>query len=238
MSMLTVVRHGQASFDSDDYDQLSELGKQQARQLGKFWADQQLSVDVVYAGPRVRQQQTAELTGISYCLAGFHWPQTVMLQDLDEYDLHGLFQCFAPRLAAQNSEFARLQEDYRNSVGREDRLRDFQKMFECLLHHWQIADTTDDVESWPAFRERVARVVRLVQEQSEHKSRAVVFTSGGFIGAVLQQALNVSNQTALELNWRIRNCSLTEFVFTQGRFSLDSFNMIPHLSDPAMWTYR
>jgi broad specificity phosphatase PhoE len=66
----------------------------------------------------------------------------------------------------------------------------------------------------------------------------VVFTSGGFIGGATQQALKVSDSTALELNWRIRNCSLTEFVYTRDRFSLDSFNTIPHLSDAALWTYR
>ncbi len=42
----------------------------------------------------------------------------------------------------------------------------------------------------------------------------------------------------MELNWRIRNCSLTEIVFTRDRVTLDSFNGIPHLDDPALWTYR
>ena len=42
----------------------------------------------------------------------------------------------------------------------------------------------------------------------------------------------------LELSWRLRNCSLTEFVFTRGRVTLDSFNAVPHLGDAARWTYR
>jgi hypothetical protein len=42
---------------------------------------------------------------------------------------------------------------------------------------------------------------------------------------------------ALEVNWRVRNCSLTEFVFTKDRFTLDSFNALPHLENPALWTY-
>lgn len=238
MSVLTLVRHGQASFDSDDYDQLSDLGQQQARQLGKYWADQRLFINAVYTGPRVRQKQSAELAGIDYQQAGFAWPQPIVLDDLDEYDLNGLFKCFAPRLAAQNSDYAKLRENYRSSIGQQNRLRDFQKMFESLLHHWQIAEPTDDVESWPTFCGRVERVIRHVQDQSKQGCRAVVFTSGGFISGTVQHALNVSNQTTLDLNWRIRNSSLTEFLFTSDRFSLDSFNMIPHLSDPAMWTWR
>jgi len=42
----------------------------------------------------------------------------------------------------------------------------------------------------------------------------------------------------LELHWRLRNGSLTEFAFTRDRFTLDSFNTVPHLDDPALWSYR
>jgi hypothetical protein len=36
----------------------------------------------------------------------------------------------------------------------------------------------------------------------------------------------------------VRNCSLTEFVFSGERLSLDSFNGTPHLDDPALRTFR
>jgi hypothetical protein len=65
-----------------------------------------------------------------------------------------------------------------------------------------------------------------------------MFTSGGFIGTAVHLALGASDRSALEVNWRIRNCSLTEFVFSGDRLSLDSFNIVPHLEDPALWTYR
>ena len=34
MGTIYLIRHGQASFDSADYDQLSDLGQLQAAQLG------------------------------------------------------------------------------------------------------------------------------------------------------------------------------------------------------------
>ena len=37
MSVLYVVRHGQASFFTDNYDQLSPKGVEQSRLLGKYW---------------------------------------------------------------------------------------------------------------------------------------------------------------------------------------------------------
>ena len=39
--------------------------------------------------------------------------------------------------------------------------------------------------------------------------------------------------------WRIRNASLTTFVFDgKGRVTLDGFNALPHLPDPSTWTFR
>ena len=38
MSRLILVRHAQASFFADSYDQLSPLGESQARALGEHWS--------------------------------------------------------------------------------------------------------------------------------------------------------------------------------------------------------
>jgi hypothetical protein len=64
------------------------------------------------------------------------------------------------------------------------------------------------------------------------------FTSGGFIGVSVQLALSAPDRSGLEVNWRVRNCSLTGFLFSGGRLSLDTFNAIPHLDDPALRTFR
>lgn len=239
MSLLTIVRHGQASFFADNYDQLTAVGEQQSHLLGSYWANQRLVIDEVHTGPRIRQQKSAELAGVDFQRSGLGWPEPIVMQDLDEYDLDGLLNRFAPRLAERNSDFARLVQSYHQSEGEQNRLRDFQRMFEVLLKHWQTNELHDvDVESWPTFRQRVQRALRKIQDQPGRKRRAVLFTSGGFIGCAVQHALGVSDHAALELNWRVRNSSLTDFVFTQDRFTLDSFNSIPHLNDPALWTYR
>ena len=38
MGTLYLVRHGQASFGADNYDQLSPLGHEQGVRLGRYWA--------------------------------------------------------------------------------------------------------------------------------------------------------------------------------------------------------
>lgn len=239
MSVLILVRHGQASLFADDYDRLSPVGEQQARLLGEYWARQGIVIDQVYAGPRRRQQHTAELAGESYHAAGLPRFQILPWKELDEYDLDGLANRLAPRLAAQDQAFAQLLKSYLQCENETDRVRCFQRVFESLLHHWQtLAAPGVELETWQEFRQRVGGVIRRIQEQSGRGQRIVMLTSGGFIACAAQHALGVSDQTMLELNWRIRNCSLTEFVFTPTRFTLDTFNTIPHLTDAAYCTYR
>jgi broad specificity phosphatase PhoE len=47
----------------------------------------------------------------------------------------------------------------------------------------------------------------------------------------VQIVLQAPEPMAIEINWRVKNCSLTEFVYTRGRISLDTFNATPHLRE-------
>ena len=44
MGTLYLVRHGQASFGADDYDNLSPLGHQQRQRLGEYFKERGLGV--------------------------------------------------------------------------------------------------------------------------------------------------------------------------------------------------
>lgn len=238
MSVLTLVRHGQASFLAEQYDQLSAVGEEQARRLGEFWGRQGLRIDEIYAGPRVRQKRSAELAVAAARQAGLTLPDPVVLQDLDEYDLHGLVHHLAPELVRSRSDFAGLVAQFRSSTGEQEKFRSFQQMFEVLLEHWQsLAETHPELEAWPAFCQRVDRALLAIRNAPGRGRRVVLFTSGGFIGSAVQRTLSGPERTALELSWRIRNGSMTEFVFTRDRCTLDCFNTVPHLN-PELWTYR
>ncbi len=113
MSVLTLVRHGQASFFADNYDELSALGREQARLLGEFLGSRRIDFDEVYCGPRVRQRQTAEIVGSACNQAGRTWPDPVVLPELDEYDLGGMLHNLAPTLSRQDAGFAELLANYR-----------------------------------------------------------------------------------------------------------------------------
>ena len=62
MGTLYLVRHGQASFGAQDYDQLSELGQRQSQRLGEYFQHKGLRFGQVLTGTLKRHQQT--LAGI------------------------------------------------------------------------------------------------------------------------------------------------------------------------------
>src|SRR3989442_7454154 len=181
MSVLTLIRHGQASFFDANYDQLSALGERQARALGEYWSRRRSHYDEVYTGPRVRQQRSAELAVAACRQTGHTCPEPVVLEDLDEYDLKGMTSLLLRELCRKDPEFAELAERHLRSEAGE-RLRNFQGLFEPLLLCWQSPAAADlNMESWPAFRARVQRAIRKLQENTGHGRCVAFFTSGGFI---------------------------------------------------------
>ena len=67
-----------------------------------------------------------------------------------------------------------------------------------------------------------------------------MISSGGPISAAVAAALGAPARTAVELNLRMRNSSLTEITCSARRHSLLSFNALPHLDtqpDPTLVTY-
>jgi broad specificity phosphatase PhoE len=159
---------------------------------------------------------------------------------LDEYDLKGFIEHLAPALANLDPHFAKLIDASKHaSTEPHERLRSFQLMFGKLLLYWQSERThLANVESWTQFRQRVESSIREIQRNALQGCRVAIVTSGGFIGTATQTVLGSPDRIALELNWRVLNSSLTEFVFDQDRMTLDRFNAVPHLPDRALWTYR
>ena len=75
MSRLFIIRHGQASFLSDNYDQLSENGCSQAKFLGENLLSQDIVFDSVYCGNLVRQVDTAEIVKSVYDKKHINFPE-------------------------------------------------------------------------------------------------------------------------------------------------------------------
>jgi broad specificity phosphatase PhoE len=239
MGQLTLIRHGQARAFEQDSDRLTELGELQARKLGEYWLRQNVSFDEVYCGTLVRHCQTAEIVRDCFVAAGRPWPAVQNLAPLNEYDATGLWQRLAPALAESNAEFRGLHDAFQQHRHTPERNRYFQKMFEAVTACWLRGELeVEEVETWAVFRERVRGALKQIIAREGSGRRVAVFTSGGVIGLTVQSALQAPEMQALQINWRIRNCSLTEFTFSRDRLSLDTFNALPHLDNSEWWTYR
>jgi len=233
---LILVRHGQATAFEKITDRLSPLGETQSTKLAQFWIRNQVAFDEVYTGALIRQKRTEELVAAEYLASGARWPPAQVLPELNEYEADRVIRYLAPELAARDEEFRKLLEA--SHADGPDRNRRFQRMFEALMSGW-VAGTlaAPEVEPWTAFRARVGHGLRRIVSGGSGR-RVVAFTSGGFIGVAVQIALGAPDPSGLEVNWRVRNSSLTEFLFSRGRLSLDSFNAIPHLDDQALRSFR
>ena len=228
MSVLTLIRHGQATAFAKNSDRLTTLGEQQAHKLGEAWAAQNVQFNRIVCGTLQRQRHTAEIA----CSYLQNCPDIEHAAAFNEYDATGITGLeLNPELETLRNAFLRNRES-------ENRNKYFQKFFEGAMLAWMAGKIeSPGVESAAAFFERVEMGLRGIVNESTGNQRIAVFTSGGVIGRAVQWSTSAPIDTALALNWRVRNCSLTEFLFSGERVSLDLFNATGHL--PAeMITYR
>lgn len=239
MALLTLVRHGQASFLEEDYDKLSERGQLQSRILGEYWLRTAAAFDHVYYGPACRHLRTGEIVAEVYRQAGAGWPQPVTLPELDEYPGIEVVRTFLPGLMETHEDIRALEAEFRQAGEQDVAFRLFDKLFARVTRMWVNEELdSPDVEPWRAFCARVDRGIERIRQEAGKNARIAVFTSGGVIAATVRNALDLSPQRTLELSWTSRNASYTEFLFSPERFSLASFNNHPHLEDEALLTYR
>ena len=233
MGSLLLVRHGQASAFEENYDRLSTLGEKQARMLGESFRRRGLRVDRVFCGPRVRQQRTAEIASEAGEL-----PAPVVVKGLDEMGVEPLFKEHLPDLFSRHAHLATLGDAMLAADGDAGRARGFARLFEATLQLWLRGEVSArGVESWLEFRARVRHALSAVRAQARGQ-RIAAFTSAGPVASAVQLALGADDDTTLSLAFRVRNSSISEFLFSEERFSLASFNETPHLPDGAMVTVR
>ena len=236
MSMIYMIRHGQASFGKVDYDRLSPLGKRQARILAQHLLDTGFQPDAVYSGTMARQTGTAEEVLDLYRAANRKVPELEMLGSFNEYDTAAIVKALFPDMVKDdpslNDELAKMY------VSKDS----FKRVFEAAMLRWVTGEfDTPEIESWEALKARVAGSLRLIMKSHGKGKTLAVFTSGGTIAASLAHVLGISGERAIRLNWQLVNSSVSRFMYNEERITLAGFNSIAHLEvagDPTLITYR
>ena len=235
MGDLYVIRHAQASFGRDDYDQLSELGIRQARLLEAFFNRTGTRFAAVYSGSLKRQVDTAE--PLRTCFRpDVAQRELSILPEFNEYDSSAVIRTQLPHLIREDPS---LEEDL---PGLQSDRRALQRILDRSLSRWMSAsEESEGLETWPAFNRRVREgIARILRESGPGQTVALV-TSGGPLSAILKMALALSDRETVELSWQVRNASVSTFKYKRERLTLSSFNNVAHLEmdrEPELLTYR
>ncbi|OYZ03394.1 MAG: histidine phosphatase family protein, partial [Polaromonas sp. 28-63-22] len=210
MGTLYLVRHGQASFGADDYDVLSPLGQQQSLRLGEYFRFKGLTFDAALTGTLKRQLQTYAgiCKGMGVEPAASPWP------GLNEYDSHAVIEAIHPHPLEKPTSPEMYREHFR--------------LLKQGLAQWMAGVVSP--RGMPSYTDFVAGVTGALDHvRKTCEGNVLLVSSGGPIATAVGHVLATSPETTIELNLRIRNCSVTEFAFTPKRHMLVTYNTLPHL---------
>ena len=214
MGTLYLVRHGQASFGADDYDQLSPRGREQAVRLGEYWRARGLAFDTVITGTLRRHTQTLEGIAEGLGIA----PEVLQMPGLNEYDSHALIAAIHPQ-----------------PLGRADTPELYRQHFRILcdaLAQWMAGVISPQgMPSWADFSAGVRAALDHVRQHHVGQNVLLV-SSGGPISTAVGEVLGTAPEVTIALNMRIRNSAVTEFSISPKRLMLQTFNTLPHLNEP------
>ncbi len=213
MSVVLLVRHGQASFGAADYDVLSETGERQSGILGRALADRGIVPASAVRGTMRRHEQTATHAGFSEVDVDQGW---------NEFDHVQVLAAHTP-------------PDSPESVTER---RAFQRWFELATQRWMSGHHDEEYdESFAGFTARVEAALRRSTQGLASGETAVVFTSGGAIAVVAAGLLGGGTDLWQRLNSVTVNTGITKLVVGRRGTTLVSFNDHVHL-EPDHVTYR
>lgn len=229
MATIYLVRHGQASFGKENYDQLSPKGWEQGRVLGRWLADK-VQPGVVFGGNLQRHRETVEAIATGY---GVALPDMQVLEGLNEFNHLEVVERLKP-------EWADKQVMARDLASFPKPARAFQQVFEQAVLRWVSGEhDADYAETWCDFRARVSDALERLLALADGTD-VIVATSGGPIAVIAQSLLELSDRKTLELNSVIANASVSRLLYSGPRRSLSVFNNYSHLEaeDTALVTFR
>ncbi len=232
MTIIWVVRHGQASFGNADYDVLSETGKVQSEITGRFFKNTGVDFDFLYSGNMKRQIDTAKYTVKTLgCEI-----EPIVNSSFDEYDFSSIIKSQLPGIIdVEPSTADEVRDIFKDNIS-------FQRVFGKIMKRW-ISGKYDEegVETYIEYKKRVKGGLFKISEENDKESTIALFTSGGVISIAMQLALNLSDHEAMRLGWQIRNASISKFKISNGRLNLLMFNQMAHIeceAMPELLTYR
>jgi broad specificity phosphatase PhoE len=219
MGSLYLVRHGQASFGSQNYDALSALGHQQGHVVGQALKARSVVPEVVVAGTMQRHQETARAA-----LSAMALDVPIQIHaGVNEFDHEDLIEVAEPRFVDKTVMMAEM-------AASGDPRRAFQSFFQDAVSRWVAGHHDAEYgEPWSAFKLRCVAALDELVQLTPTKGQAVVFTSGGFISVVCAHLLGLHDSQAFTINWTLANAGITKINVGRDGLHLLSINEHSHL---------
>ena len=231
MGVLMLVRHGQASFGSEDYDVLSSRGVRQSRKVAEALSGYGVAPTTLIHGGMRRQRETAE----EMLLGAAAWELPLELDDRWRELDHLAVMLAYPTLSDVDRELLR--------TGRME-LRPFHELYTKATARWSSgAYDSDYPESFAEFIGRVRDGIGRAARKAGERRTAVVVTSGGPIAAACAMLTEVGEEPRrLAAAWTrfnsvLVNVSVTRVVVGSSGARLLTFNEHSWL-DRELVTYR
>jgi broad specificity phosphatase PhoE len=231
MAVVYLVRHGQASFGTADYDVLAATGVRQAEAAAAELRRRGVRPDRLVSGTLRRQQGTAA----AMRSAGLDLPIESDPR-WNEYDIADLLENHLPadaREAAPARAFG-----HGDTTTKVDG-RAVQLALDAALQAWLLAGSESAcVRTWPQYADGIAAALEELLTGLGRGGQAVVVTSGGPIAAVCARLLGLPADGFVALHRVMINCSITKVAHGRSGTSLLSLNEHAHLDAEGLLTYR
>ncbi|MFT4615591.1 MAG: broad specificity phosphatase PhoE [Bacteroidia bacterium] len=235
MATIYLIRHGQASFGSENYDNLSDLGRRQAHLMGEFLRDSGIVLDAAYSGDLSRQRETCQLALASQPTAVSHSIDARFNEVRNEEQIEHLL----PEIVRRNPEIRALVEKGLTAS------KDYQKVIDAVFNYW-VSPECDDarIQSWADFSGGASdALAQVIAEQGGGKTVGI-FSSGGTIATMVAQVLGLTGEQTYQFYEPMMNCSITQLFYNREKVSLSYFNDCSYFQvlgsqlDEELITYR
>ncbi len=219
MAEIICVRHGQASFGADNYDQLSERGYLQARLLGIHLSQAGTKLNKIISGSLQRQLQTAQGVIEVYQEKGLEVPEVCVDERWNELEAELQIKAFLPVLCETRPELDSLRRTSRTDS------KSLQKLLEASFRYWVEENPEHELlESWKEAQSRIKSALKSIADQFESGATTAVFSSGGTISIAASGVLGLPDTHVYPLFEQLLNASMTKLIYTKEKVTLKSFN--------------
>jgi len=223
-----LVRHAQAGDIKKNYDELSELGKFQAKELGKYFYKNHIQFDFYIRGTLNRHKETMNLIKIQLNSTN---KEDIVLDSLDEISQE-LFKKLLFYYIDKDKFIKYLFEKLQNPHDKKESKEIYILLLKNIFKHW-IKDK-ENPYNFLSFKNHVLKIFEYIEKyyRENYINNILIVSSGTPISIIIGDIFHFTDEESLNWMKRIYNTSLSIFSIKKKKRILwepITINSCPHL---------